>query len=113
MSLFLGLVVCSLGVQRIKLGLCASSLLSDLSLSLKKNPPPSFLHTCEAAKAVQELSEHLDRKIRQMVSVIKLFAFVEIEYFVLGVQMVFTWQMRKGIFDMDWFDAKLHKNELE
>lgn len=21
--------------------------------------------------------------------------------------------MRKGIFDMDWFDAKLHKNELE
>lgn len=61
---------------------------------------------------MQELSECLDRKIRQMVSVIKLFAFVEIEYFVLGIQAVFTWQMKKSIFVVDWFDAKLCKNEL-
>lgn len=43
----------------------------------KKNPPPLFLHTCETAKAVQELSEGLYRKITQNVSVVKLFAFVE------------------------------------
>lgn len=52
------------------------------------------------------------RKFRQMVSVTKLFAFVEIECFVLGIQIVFTWQMKKSSFGMDWFGANLHKNEL-
>lgn len=56
-------------------------------LKLKNNPFLSFLHTCESAKAVQEQSECLDRKIRWFV--IKLFAFVEIGYFVLGIQVVF------------------------
>lgn len=26
--------------------------------------------------------------------------------------MVFTWQMKKSVFGMDWFDAEMHKNEL-
>lgn len=95
-----------------KAGLVCLRFIIRLVFKLKKVHYLPFFILVKLLKPCRSCLECLDRKIRQMVSVTKLFAFVEIEYFVLGLQVVFTRQMKKSIFVMDWFDAKLHKNEL-